>query len=281
MINDNIDFCIIYFVNINIWNDFVEYILEKYSITILIASFAFLGAIIAQIVSHCFALKRENIKYRKEIYQELFAPKLYKALLYLKIRTWYHGHDLNCSDEDINNLKEDIIKHIGDHIGYANPNLILKYNEVISHDYFDDASAFYHKVDELLLFNEFLIEMINLNKKIKLIDRDTKNEIIKTIIKYYCCSIFSIARCSIDDGLRLASLLFYFDKFKYGYFSQRFLRRQLNIQFESHEDFIAHFINYITKNYISSKDKRNSFIEAINDEINILNKEYKIKHEGA
>ncbi|MEK5056031.1 hypothetical protein MHH96_21825 [Niallia sp. FSL K6-0212] len=94
---------------------------------------AFIGAIVAQVLSHWFSLKREKEKEAKTIYQEIIAPNLYEilSLLETQIKIPYKKGYVVEKKIDIQN----IITNISIKISYGNSKLmssVLKHNSLVA-----------------------------------------------------------------------------------------------------------------------------------------------------
>jgi hypothetical protein len=153
--------------------------------TFLSISGAFGAAAIAQIISHKFTLNREDKKYKKEAFQNLYSPTLFKILEYIETEGYNHSSlepyptILNTGEK----FKE-ASTLIGSNLKYAEVDLINSY-----HDILGIASAMNIQVqtkrqdqikdllisEKIKLSNIFLTQYLNVSKELKL-DLTSVNE---------------------------------------------------------------------------------------------------------
>lgn len=152
---------------------------------------AFIGACIAQYFSHLLSLKRENIKYLREAYEELYAPILLDVYAYIDITTSFERNREIKSDINEQDIKQKIINHIGNKLIYSSPSLIWAYNTVKKAEYKVDYSDYNDKLNELNLILTFLNELRILAENTAIFDKKSYRNLINTIFLYKLWVIFT------------------------------------------------------------------------------------------
>jgi hypothetical protein len=126
---------------------------------LITATAAFVGVMLAQVISHWFTVRREDRKAHREVHEKFFAPIIYDIFLFLEASTHYRfaATVVRGSPE---RLRNNVISHVGTHLSFASPRLISAYYELkrgayIRDDMSDDRDArilisfFYTIVDEV------------------------------------------------------------------------------------------------------------------------------------
>lgn len=156
--------------------------MEIFQPAIITGSAALLGAVLAQILSHWFTIRRENNKYYREVYQNLLSPILLDIYYYFEIATHFRkGHDTKDGiNEDI--LIQNVINHIQKNIKYANPKLISAFERYKGFGYFEDLSGLFQESSKLDLIIAILDQAILLSRKVDLFEKEQRNKLLKIII---------------------------------------------------------------------------------------------------
>jgi hypothetical protein len=105
--------------------------------------FALTGAIIGQVVNNRLTIKREDQKYKKEVYQELYSPILNDLYAIVDITLNYRkGHDIKqeVHEED---YWGNVLHLVENNLKYASPEVVSAYQELSKFQYYDDFSGFY------------------------------------------------------------------------------------------------------------------------------------------
>lgn len=149
---------------------------------LITASAAFIAGILAQILSHGFTIKRENDKYRREIYQNLYAPILLDVYMYFDLKTFFKK---NPTIPDLNEKKlmDDILNHIEKNIKYASPELISIYQSVKKYEILHDNLGSKDINVGLLLFI-YLNDLYKINQKTKLFTSGIKRKLVQNQVYY-------------------------------------------------------------------------------------------------
>lgn len=137
---------------------------------------AFIGAVIAQILSHWFSLRREKEKEAKTIYQELISHNLNEIIFYLEIETNFIQEHSVMKHID----SESILNDISSKISYGNVKLmksILDYKKSLI---FIDSRGYEQNTSIFRVFFYFLDYALVILKKSKIKDDKLYEEIIKS-----------------------------------------------------------------------------------------------------
>ncbi|NOU99322.1 hypothetical protein [Paenibacillus planticolens] len=165
-----------------------------YMTSIITASVAFTAAVVAQIISHWFTKKRENIKYNKEVYQKMYAPILFDLYVYLDVETVFRrSHDIK-NGIDVSVIKEKILKHITDNLMYGTPQVISAFHNVRYFDYHEDWKGNMQRTSEIELFWCILDQLAGLNEKTKIFDSMNKKILLKYNFHFILWTIISSLR---------------------------------------------------------------------------------------
>ncbi|KJR44317.1 hypothetical protein UF75_5301 [Desulfosporosinus sp. I2] len=150
---------------------------------IITASAAFTGAVIAQVISHWFSVRRELKKERKTIYQNYFAPIVPELFLYIDSMTHFYGGNkkVNVNEEE---FKTHIIDHISKNLRYASPRVLSLFNSVNKYKYMDDLSGFNKEIQELELLLGVLDEYYHLAKESKILEKKELGQILSYRVNY-------------------------------------------------------------------------------------------------
>ncbi|WP_416434088.1 hypothetical protein [Priestia megaterium] len=161
---------------------------------------AFVGAIVAQLLSHWYSLKREKRKEAKEIYQNFIYPNLTDVILLHKTETDFRkGHDV----ENFVN-RELLMENISANIGYGDENLITAILKYRSANTFFDGQGHQKDAKTLNVLFWFLDYSIAILKKIK-IDREELMEELKLSQKYYGIWCILTEIYGFEDAIQILS----------------------------------------------------------------------------
>ncbi|MCK9858205.1 hypothetical protein [Paenibacillus sp. ATY16] len=204
---------------------------------------AFVGAAVAQLISHRLTVKRELQKSNKEVYQKLYAPILLDIYAYIDISSHFRrNHDINLGvrEEDI---LDKIKKHIGDNLIYASPKLIDHYSTVKSFYYQDDLSGFHYIIHDIELIELSLLELRKISKSIKFFDKSTLRRIEGLLVLYRIWAILVEYCNNLSDASSILAYKFYYDEKKLTYKTYKKIRKY----------FVTNTLMYRTYVHISSQ----------------------------
>lgn len=138
-----------------------------HAIALVTAGAAFLGAVLAQVLSHLFALRRENRQHLREAYQKLYAPVISDVFLFLEARTHYRpAHDI--LPGSVEKLLARILSHVGASLTFGSPRLVALYHGVNRYDVIDDDMTGYGKDIAVVTFLfAFVDEYAQVMRKLK------------------------------------------------------------------------------------------------------------------
>ena len=150
---------------------------------------AFGSATTAQIISHRFAEKREENKYKKESLQNLYSPVIFQIVEYIQFENAKAIMKADGEFEEENPLNprivfERIMETTGQNMKYAQPELIMRYEVVkstftrSSKEKNDDRYMFEIKME---LCGEFLMEFIKISSEIGTLSRAVEDKINPTL----------------------------------------------------------------------------------------------------
>ncbi|MBW7476685.1 hypothetical protein K0T92_18360 [Paenibacillus oenotherae] len=149
---------------------------------------AFIGASVAQYVSHKLSLSREREKYNKEVFQKLFSPIIFEVFGYFDVANAFRkGHDIKLHIDEKEILNK-IYVHIAENMRYATPILIGEYYNIKRHEYEDDQSGYYSDVRGMQFISLFLQEARSVIKKAKLSKISVIRQINRYMFNYYLWS---------------------------------------------------------------------------------------------
>lgn len=153
--------------------------MSKIEIAIFTATVAFVAAMLAQLLSHNLTRRRENIKDKKIVVQELVLPVLNDVILYIDTEMDFRkGHDVEVEIDS-----KEIIRKISNNVKYGNSkliNAIFKYKQSVT--FFDGRggnerrqtySVFYFFLDYAIdvlhrsdYTDEYLLDIIDKSQKL-------------------------------------------------------------------------------------------------------------------
>ncbi|MGK9430824.1 hypothetical protein ACSSTO_13215 [Bacillus atrophaeus] len=155
-------------------NNFFEQVDLKTIITI----FAGFGAAsTAQIISHLFSRKREDIKYQKECLQNLYSPVIFKIHSYLfgefkktstieKQNIEFYNEKYKEHSDNPERIFAIILETVGSNLQYAKPEIIMDYHDLV---YAQPRSKYgKERIAKKVAFcNKLLLDYVQLCKKLK------------------------------------------------------------------------------------------------------------------
>ncbi|RAS75226.1 hypothetical protein [Priestia endophytica] len=141
---------------------------------------AFVGAVIAQVLSHWFSVRREKSKSNKEIYQEFVYPFLTEVILFYETETDFRrGHDVE-KEIPISGVIEKMSKKIS----YGNTKLMSAFHSYKSSSYFFDGRGYGQERELIKLLFWYLDCVVNVLNKLPKKDKETIHK-VKDIQKHY------------------------------------------------------------------------------------------------
>lgn len=144
---------------------------------LITASAAFSGAVLAQVLSHVFAIRREDRQHLREVYQKLYAPVIFDIFLFLDARSHYTaGHDVVPGSTEA--LLSKVLSHVSANLTYASPRIISAYHKVKRHEVIDDdMSGYGEEVAIVTFFYSFVDEFSKLLERLALVTEAEQQEI--------------------------------------------------------------------------------------------------------
>ncbi len=173
------------------------------------------AAVTAQLFSHFLTKRREQEKYTREVYQNLFAPIIFDVFAYFDVSTDFRKHHNLKSSITENDISEKILDHVKNNLRYASPSLISKYHFIARNTYFEDNSGFYHFLNVLEFYISILDEVDKLTTKLNLFDKNFQNMIIRYKILYLTWSASLQHFQNSTKAYAFISLNFHFNSKKY------------------------------------------------------------------
>ncbi|MDF1964690.1 hypothetical protein P2R64_32325 [Priestia megaterium] len=227
------------------------------------------AAVLGQMAANLFTNKRENKKYDKECFQNFYSPLVFKVIEYVYNESFKTSEMENESFNEIDFEKsllnpepifEEIIKYMGDNLKYANPELIMIYEEVkamaslIQRDKEDPSSNVEYR---LSLCREFLLEYIKLSDGLNVLSSTVKDRVKVPLFftEFYFllnhCNLQRLAERSLHDIVLFELIILHKDH-------KDFLDRVIAIEKE---------ITFVTKN----RAYQNRYEDAFTDALHFIN----------
>ncbi|MGE6260888.1 hypothetical protein ACQKCU_23930 [Heyndrickxia sporothermodurans] len=125
---------------------------------------AFIGAVIAQLLSHYFAVKRDKKKDFMQKYQDLYSKSLVYLSNYMAIKTnprKYHDVHHNVVEGDLLDIA---IEELKDNIKHASPVLLKVYERYIGYGYYEDGWGSKEEAEKHVLAYFLLDDLIQSSK---------------------------------------------------------------------------------------------------------------------
>jgi len=222
---------------------------------------AFLGASIAQYVSHRLALKRENKKYYIDAYQKFYSPIIFDIYSYIDKKTAFGRSNLKVNfDENV--VKDKILGHIGNNIMYATPDIIKAYNKVRIYSFRDDFSGFIYYVDVFMLFETFLNGFRNLLDKTKIYDKEAYSIVVKYSLLYNLWYIYIHYFHGFPAATNLLTYKYYFSNESYTL--EKYNKIHAKYKEYPENNNLKYNLNYIFKT-LSDKGKIGHLLSALDE----------------
>lgn len=237
---------------------------------------AFIGAIVAQYLSHRLTLKRERSKQISEIYYKLFSPIVFEIYSYIDISTHFRrGHDINLDVNEIE-IYIKIFNHVESNLMYASPRLKKAFHTVKKTKYSFDGSGFMSRIDELLLLLTLLEELHFLEKSLKIYDEENINDLLSN--KSYLLIWALVLYIYSDDAeaLEVIKYKWVFDETKLNEKNYKEMKQKYGFQILTNEGYRKkkfsgkQFIDYLCEELITKSDLREMFKEIINTNIEVF-----------
>ncbi|KJD57386.1 hypothetical protein UZ38_10765 [Bacillus amyloliquefaciens] len=132
------------------------------------------AAFLGQVFAHRYSQKREDIKFKKECFQNLYSPVVVKIDSYIfaeNQKTFYlelmteEEYNVKFEDDYYNprTLFTEIVDTVGLNLKYANQELIMKYQDIIALHQIDDSLANWYE-PKIHFCDIFLLEYVQLSK---------------------------------------------------------------------------------------------------------------------
>lgn len=131
----------------------------------VVATITLSGALIAQVISHWFSIRREDKKYLKECYQNLYSPVLWKVLKYMDAKTVFYKPLLK-KDFDVKEPFEQALNIFGENLKYASTELIHSYENVKEREMYQHLNDQQKGIDEIQFCYDVLEETSEMLQKI-------------------------------------------------------------------------------------------------------------------
>lgn len=194
--------------------------------TVISISGAFGVAATGQVISHYFSQKREDEKYNKECFQNLYSPAIHKVLEYIYAENFKYTliftneYDIDHAEEeskkygfDTNRAFEEITELLSKNIKYTNPDISMLYEDINSNIKSNNKYEGYLWDDRILLCREILIEYTKLSKKLKLYSKKMKERLDSALLftqlyhLLYQCGCYEIANNLFYDFTLLEMII--------------------------------------------------------------------------
>lgn len=139
--------------------------------------FALTGAIIGQIINNKLTIKRDQDKYNKESYQELYSPILNDLYAVVDISLHFRkGHDTNIETHE-EDYWDNILYIVETKLKYAGSNVVSAYQELIKYNYIEDYTGFTKEIKRVKLARILLDEIHDLVLNTGIMDSEQLNKI--------------------------------------------------------------------------------------------------------
>lgn len=237
---------------------------------------AFIGAIVAQYLSHRLTLKRERIKHLSEIYYKLFSPIVFEIYSYIDIRTHFRrGHDIN-PDVSEELIYSQIFDHMESNLMYASPKLKKAFHEVKKSKYSFDGSGFMTQLNELIFLLTILEDLYSLESDLKIYDEENINGLINNKIYLIIWALLLYISSEESQALEVVKYKWLLDDAKlneknYKVIKKHYGFRILNEQKNNKNTFSAsNFIQFIKDELIVRQEDKDMFDTIINNNIEVI-----------
>ncbi|MCY7961447.1 hypothetical protein [Bacillus inaquosorum] len=142
--------------------------------TVITVTGTLTAAFLGQVFAHRYSQKREDIKFKKECFQNLYSPVVVKIEDYLFAENQKTTYLETITEEEYNEkhkndyynpsrLFSEIVDTVGPNLKYANQELIMEYQDIISLHQIDDSLADW--ADPKIQFCDiFLTDYVRLSK---------------------------------------------------------------------------------------------------------------------
>ncbi|MGR6338162.1 hypothetical protein ACU5CE_09935 [Priestia megaterium] len=215
---------------------------------------AFIGAVIAQVLSHVFSIVRENNTYNKKVYQEFIYPFVTDVVLFYKTETNFRkGHDVE-KEIDLEKLIEDM----SEKISYGNMKLMSAIYHYQSSSHFFDGRGGTQERERLKVFFWYLDYTVYILNKLPKKDNEMIEEIIN-VQKHYAIWYLVFEKLDVyEETVEFMQYDFYFPKWymdKLSIDELRMVIEENREQFqETLQDFLVGFMNVINTELRTSSD---------------------------
>ncbi|WP_432339250.1 hypothetical protein [Bacillus tequilensis] len=150
------------------------------------------AAAIGQVIAHHFSQKREDLKFKKECFQNLFSPVFLKVHQYIIAEHWKsiilkrkteEEYEKNLKNEYDNPkvIFSEIIDIFDSNINYTKPELTLSYQEIIALPKYDKTLDGWAS-PKIAFCNQVLMEYIELSKDLKVYSPKIKEVAEKDLV---------------------------------------------------------------------------------------------------
>ncbi|MBY0213872.1 hypothetical protein [Priestia aryabhattai] len=178
---------------------------------------SFGAAILGQMAANFFTNRRENKKYDKECFQNLYSPLVFRIVEYVYNESYkvieMESESFNENEFEKNALNpepifEEIVEYMGKNLKYVHPELIMIYEEVkaitvlFREDKEDPSIILEQRIN---LCREFLIEYNKLSNKLNILSQTVEDRIKVPIFltEFYFllnqCQLWNLTERSLRD----------------------------------------------------------------------------------
>ncbi|WP_142396844.1 hypothetical protein [Bacillus atrophaeus] len=170
------------------------------------------AAAIGQIIAHHFSQKREDLKFNKDCFQNLFSPVFLKVHQYIQKESWKslilnskteEEYEKNLQNEHDNPkvIFSEIIEILDSNLKYASPELTLIYQETIALPKIDKELDGWAS-PKIIFCNQFLMEYIKLSKDLEVYSPKIKELAEEDLVFTQLVTLLSRAKKDyLADGL--------------------------------------------------------------------------------
>ena len=158
--------------------------------TMIISILGSLGvSSIAQVISHGFAQKREDLKYNKECLQNLYSPIIFRIRDYINgesyresvfMTPYFDTEEFKSDPQNPDLLFKKIMEHLEVNLKYSSAEMIMKYEEAkiileLYNDEKEDRNIMLKPTMDLC--SECLMEFVRISKELNILSDKIKKEI--------------------------------------------------------------------------------------------------------
>ncbi|MEK4978154.1 hypothetical protein [Bacillus sp. FSL K6-6540] len=237
---------------------------------------AFIGAIVAQYLSHKLTLKRERTKQLSEIYYKLYSPIIFEIYAFIDICTHFRrGHDIN-SDVDEAAIYDKIFNHVEANLMFASPRIKKAFFDVKKSKYSFDGSGFMSKISELLFLLNLLEDLHHLVIKTSIYDKENQNDLMANKIYLLTWALLLYICADEAEALETIKYKWLFDKSLLTEKNYKQMKQKYGFQIMTEDGYMKKkfsstgFLNYLVDNLILKQEYKEMFKEIKEKNIEIF-----------